>query len=217
MNESNKVKDSDCNQNKRDFINFQKMTSNVNHRVPIWLEETINRFEGIKGIAYDLGCGAGNQSIYLLENGWKVIAVDKEIDVFNKKKQELKKQLQDNLKIVKMSFEKLNLEENSDLIIAINSLPFCSPNKFKEMWKNIDNSLKIGGRIAITLFGVNDDFNKENSGMTFLNKDEIYKLLENFEIEGKNRDIIEKEFDAKMVNGNDHHWHKYIIVAKKIK
>lgn len=85
------------------------------------------------------------------------------------------------------------------------------------MWKNIDNSLKIGGRIAVTLFGVNDDFNKENSGMTFFNKDEIYKLLENFEIEGKTGDIIEKEFDGKMVNGTNHHWHKYIIVAKKIK
>lgn len=217
MNESNKVKDSDCNQNKRDFINFQKMTSNVNPRVPIWLEKTINRFERFKGIAYDLGCGAGNQAIYLLENGWKVIAVDKEVDVFNKKRQELKKELQDNLEIVKMSFENLKLEEKSDLIIAINSLPFCSPDKFEEMWKNIDNSLKIGGRIAVTLFGVNDDFNKENSGMTFFNKDEIYKLLENFEIEGKTGDIIEKEFDGKMVNGNNHHWHKYIIVAKKIK
>ena len=115
MNESNKIKDSDCNQNKRDFINFQKMTSNVNPRVPIWLEKTINRFERFKGIAYDLGCGAGNQAIYLLENGWKVIAVDKEVDVFNKKKQELKKELQDNLEIVKMSFENLNLEEKIPL------------------------------------------------------------------------------------------------------
>lgn len=216
MNESDKVKGSNCNQSKRAFMKFQEMTSNV-YRVPIWLERTVDRFAGFKGIAYDLGCGAGNQSIYLLENGWKVIAVDKEVDVFNKKKQELKKELQDNLKVVKMSFENLKLEENSDLIIAINSLPFCAPDKFEEMWGNINNSLKIGGRIAITLFGVNDDFNKISSGMTFFNKDDIYKLLDNFEIEGKTGDIIEKEFDGKMANGSNHHWHKYIIVAKKIK
>ena len=30
------------------------------------------------GTCIDLGCGAGNDTIYLIRNGWKVIAIDKE-------------------------------------------------------------------------------------------------------------------------------------------
>ena len=34
---------------------------------------------GIKpDFAIDLGCGAGRDTIYLLHNGWKVLAIDKE-------------------------------------------------------------------------------------------------------------------------------------------
>lgn len=34
---------------------------------------------GIKpDFAIDLGCGVGRDTIYLLHNGWKVLAIDKE-------------------------------------------------------------------------------------------------------------------------------------------
>lgn len=204
------------NENRRSFAKFQEMTSEF-HDVPIWIEKTVNRFGEFKGTAYDLGCGAGNDTMYLLKKNWKVIAIDREIDVISKKKSELDKELQKNLQILKMSFENLKLEEKCDLIIAINSLPFCSFDKFDLLWKNIKESLKIGGRIAITLFGVNDEFNKDSSKMTFFTRSEILELLKDFKIEGKTGDIIEKEFDGRLASGVPHHWHKYIIMARKIK
>lgn len=204
------------NENRRSFAKFQEMTSEF-HDVPIWIEKTVNRFGEFKGTAYDLGCGAGNDTMYLLKKNWKVIAIDREIDVISKKKSELDKELQKNLQILKMSFENLKLEEKCDLIIAINSLPFCTSDKFDLLWKNIKESLKIGGRIAITLFGVNDEFNKDGSKMTFFTRSEILELLKDFKIEGKTGDIIEKEFDGRLASGVPHHWHKYIIMARKIK
>lgn len=204
------------NENRRSFAKFQEITSEF-HDVPIWIEKTVDRFGEFKGTAYDLGCGAGNDTMYLLKKNWKVIAIDREIDVISKKKSELDKELQKNLQILKMSFENLKLEEKCDLIIAINSLPFCSFDKFDLLWKNIKESLKIGGRIAITLFGVNDEFNKDGSKMTFFTRSEILELLKDFKIEGKTGDIIEKEFDGRLASGAPHHWHKYIIMARKIK
>lgn len=204
------------NENRRSFAKFQEMTSEF-HDVPIWIEKTVNRFGEFKGTAYDLGCGAGNDTMYLLKKNWKVIAIDREIDVISKKKSELDKELQKNLQILKMSFENLKLEEKCDLIIAINSLPFCTSDKFDLLWKNIKESLKIGGRIAITLFGVNDEFNKDGSKMTFFTRSEILELLKDFKIEGKTGDIIEKEFDGRLASGVPHHWHIYIIMARKIK
>ena len=85
------------------------------------------------------------------------------------------------------------------------------------LYNKINKSLKVGGRIAITFFGPNDDFAKSNSNMTILNKNEILNLLENFQIEGKTANIIEKEYDGKLASNISHHWHIFILMARKVK
>ena len=202
-------------ENEKKFKNFQNLTSNdVN--IPVWIEKTLQRFEDYKGIAYDLGCGAGNLSFYLLQKGWKVIAVDKEVEIIKSKKEKLKDTLKEKLEIVQECFENLEMKK-CDFILAINSLPWCDKEKFNDVWNKINKSLKVGGRIAITFFGPNDDFAKSNSNMTILNKNEILNLLENFQIEGKTANIIEKEYDGKLASNKSHHWHVFILMARKVK
>lgn len=203
------------NDNKKSFARYQKITSE-NQNIPMWIQKTIERFSEYKGTAYDLGCGAGNISMYLLKKGWKVIAIDREVQVIENKKKVIEGNVRDNLKIIQESFENVQMIE-CDLVIAIHSLSWCNKDNFDEVWSNIKKSLKIGGRIAITLFGENDEFGKKNPQMSLFNRNEILELLDDFEIEGKSREIIEKEYDGKLANGRPHHWHIFIIMAKKIK
>lgn len=200
--------------NEKKFKNFQNLTKDDTN-IPVWIERTLHRFEDFKGIAYDLGCGAGNLSCFLVQKGWNVIAVDKEVEIIKSKKEKLKDELKEKLEIVQESFENLEMKK-CDFILAINSLPWCDKDKFNDMWNKINKSLKVGGRIAITFFGPNDDLAKTNSNMTILNKDEILNLLKDFQIEGKTAKIIEKEYDRNMVNGTNQHSHIFIVMAKKI-
>ena len=189
--------------NNKSFKRFQEITSD-NTTIPLWIQRTVDRFGNYKGTVYDLGCGAGNISLYMAEKGWNVIAVDIETAIIENKKKMLSEILQKNLNIINNSFENIKMQE-CDFIISIDSLSWCDKEKFNDLWKKINDSLKIGGRIAITLFGENDEFGKYNSNMSLFKKEEIYELIKNFEIEGKTLDIIEKEFDGKTANGTAHH------------
>lgn len=204
------------NLEKKSFKKLQQSTKD-NTKIPIYLERTIKRFGEFKGLAYDLGCGAGNESIYLIKNGWKVFAVDKETEVIKDRCNELTKQEQVNLTIAEEDFKNLNFEQDVDFILSLFSLPWCDKKTFYDVWSKIENSLKIGGRICITLFGINDEFTKLHPNMTFFSREDVSSLLENFEIEGKTGEIIEKEYDGKLVSGKLHHYHIFIIMGRKVK
>lgn len=92
------------------------------------------------GKAIELGCGAGRDTIYLIKNNWNVLAIDRE-DVEDRIKRRLDKQEYiDRFRFQKQDFENLVLEEN-DLVVANYTLPFCSVNKFAEMWNKIKTSI----------------------------------------------------------------------------
>ena len=89
--------------------------------------------------AIDLGCGAGSDTIYLIKNGWNVLAIDKEDT-----KQIISSKL-DNEEIKKFRFTRQNFEniklEKTKLLVANFSIPFCKKDCFNQFWNKIVDSI----------------------------------------------------------------------------
>lgn len=89
--------------------------------------------------AIELGCGAGNDTVYLIKNNYNVLAIDRE-DVEERISRRLNKEELEKFRFQKQDFETLKLEK-SNLIVANYSLPFCNKSKFKQLWNNINKNI----------------------------------------------------------------------------
>ncbi len=118
---------------------IKKYYENTENALPHSIVKEFLEMNIKSGNAIDLGCGAGRDTIYLLKNGWKVLAIDKEDtkEIISNKLNTKEKTM---FKFEKQSFEKIELDKNN-LIVANFSLPFCDKNYFKELWIKITNSI----------------------------------------------------------------------------
>lgn len=162
------------------------------------------------GKAIDLGCGAGNETVYLIKNNWNVTAIDRE-NVKERIEKRLTEEEQKRFKFQNQKFEELNLEENN-LTIANYSLPFCNKNKFNEMWEKIADSIMPGGYFVGNFFGLNDEWVNTKTEATFLSKEQVLKLFERFEV----IKFKEIENDSLTGAGKMKHWHLFHVIARKI-
>lgn len=103
------------------------------------------------GDAIDLGCGAGRDSIYLLNNNWKVLAIDKE-NLEEVIKDRLNEKQLANFDFLQSKFENMQLKEN-DLTVANYSIPFCNKNQFQSLWSNISKNIKENRIFCGEFFG----------------------------------------------------------------
>lgn len=90
-------------------------------------------------MAIELGCGAGNDTVYLIKNNWNVLAIDKE-DVEERIDKRLNNEEIEKFRFQKQNFESIELEK-SNLIVANYSLPFCDKNRFEELWNKIKRNI----------------------------------------------------------------------------
>ena len=89
--------------------------------------------------AIELGCGAGNDTVYLIKNNYNVLAIDRE-DVEERISRRLNKEELEKFRFQKQDFETLKLDK-SNLIVANYSLPFCNKSKFNQLWNNINKNI----------------------------------------------------------------------------
>ena len=159
--------------------------------------------------AIDLGCGQGNDTIYLINNDFKVLGIDKE-NVEDIIRARLPEKRQGNFTFKKQKLENLKIP-NTDLIIANFSLSFCKKEYFKLMWQKIVESININGYFVGTIFGINDSWNKKYRDMSFFDKEDVKRLFNKFKI------IVfeEIENDKPTALGKEKHWHFYNIIAQK--
>lgn len=161
------------------------------------------------GNAIELGCGVGNDTVYLIKNNWSVLAIDRE-DVKEKISKKLNEEELKKFRFQNQDFENIKLEK-SNLIIANYCLPFCRKEKFEELWNKIKTSILEEGYFVGNFFGTNDSWNGIKPQMVFLAKDQIMELFKEFET------IAFKEIEEEALTGlgKMKHWHIFNVIAKK--
>lgn len=95
------------------------------------------------GIALDLGCGFGADTLYLLKHQWTVTAVDCDvlaIQSLNETASEYVKA--GKLRIKKEKIERLELNEKYDLVVAYSVLSYIEPELFPSVWIKIHQWVK---------------------------------------------------------------------------
>lgn len=155
----------------------------------------------------DLGCGSGNDTVYMLKKGKIVTAIDGSLNekyITSRINDEEKKRLS----LIKSDFESVSIPK-TDAILALFALPFCKPSEFSNLWNKLDKSLDIGGILVANLFGERD-WHLNDDRVTNHTKEEVLALLKNYEILKWKEQEYTKDID-------NTHWHYYDFVAKKIK
>lgn len=160
-----------------------------------------------RNAALDLGAGALNETQYLFDSGFKnVIAVDITPQFKNVSTKEGV-----HFEYCESSFEEYCFQQNYfDLISSQFSLPFIEENQFPKVWRDIAESLKIGGIFCGQLFGKKDDWKNSGTIITHTNE-EVMKMTENFEV----LYLEEIENDSKTASGHQKHWHYFELIIKK--
>lgn len=155
--------------------------------------------------AIDLGCGSGNETVYMVKNGIKVLAIDRQLnqDFILNRLSDSEKQL---ISFKESSFEDVELPKTK-LLTAFFSIPFCNPNNFDELWTKIYNSIEDNGYFVGQLFGDRDAWNVVES----INKFSIDKVKEYL----KNYNIIKLEEIEYVRESDNKKWHFYDIIAQK--
>lgn len=155
--------------------------------------------------AIDLGCGSGNETVYMIKNGIKVLAIDGQLnqDFILNRLSDSEKQL---ISFKKSSFEDVELPKTK-LLTAFFSIPFCNPNNFDELWTKIYNSIEDNGYFVGQLFGDRDAWNVVESINTF-SIDKVKEYLKNY-------NIIKLEEIEYVRESDNKKWHFYDIIAQK--
>lgn len=155
--------------------------------------------------AIDLGCGSGNETVYMIKNGIKVLAIDRQLnqDFILNRLSDSEKQL--------ISFKESSFEDGAlpktKLLTAFFSIPFCNPNNFDELWTKIYNSIEDNGYFVGQLFGDRDAWNVVESINTF-SIDKVKEYLRNY-------NIIKLEEIEYVRESDNKKWHFYDIIAQK--
>lgn len=189
----------------KDWKKYFQLTKD---RSPSLLLKKAMSFVTHKDLALDLGAGALKDSKYLLEQGFKkVLAVDQEqipiklIDFLDKTR----------FHFVRSSFDKFDFPMKTvNLINAQFSLPFAQSEDFGKVWIDLKNALAPSGIFAGQLFGIRDEWNKENIGMTFHTLEEARELTKDLEV----IEFSEEEKEKPLASGDLKHWHIFHIIAR---
>ena len=155
--------------------------------------------------AIDLGCGSGNETVYMVKNGIKVLAIDRQLNqdfILNR----LSDSEQQLISFKESSFEDVELPKTK-LLTAFFSIPFCNPNNFDELWTKIYNSIEDNGYFVGQLFGDRDAWNVVESINTF-SIDKVKEYLKNY-------NIIKLEEIEYVRESDNKKWHFYDIIAQK--
>lgn len=143
---------------------FQIQVDMDNHSHPLILKalDCLKANNSKKGVAVDLGCGLNTYTFDLLDRGWKVYAVDSSDLVLKTLAEKVsllgKNWIQDGqLVLVNQTIEEFKFPEKVHLITAIESLPYCDPEKIVKIFLEMKSGLLPQGVLVCNLFPYDDN------------------------------------------------------------
>ena len=185
----------------KDWTNYQ--TKTYGNDVCKLLIDFLDKYKVDNAI--DLGCGSGNETVYMVKSGIEILAIDRQLNkdfILNRLSNDEKKLIS----FKEGSFENIELPK-TQLLTAFFSIPFCNPNNFDELWTKIYNSIEDNGYFVGQLFGDRDAWNVVDSINTFP-IDKVKEYLKKFK-------IIKLEEVEYVRESDNKKWHFYDIIAQK--
>jgi tellurite methyltransferase len=169
--------------------------------------DSLERFLPSSGVALDLGCGAGRGTLWLLNEGLHVVAVDVSQEAIGYVRERLPEGA--DVELVCSSFQDFDLG-SYDVVVACFTLFFLDRAQFAEFWPRLCSSILPGGLFAGQFLGVNDDWRTRD--FTTHNRSEVDNLLQGFEV----LLLEEEERDGETAIGERKHWHVFHVIARRI-
>jgi tellurite methyltransferase len=159
------------------------------------------------GDALDVGAGAGRDSRYLLEHGWRVTAVDaSEHSVAALQRLATV----GDLRVVRSAAQDFT-PGKYDLVNAQYSLPFIPPTLFPATVKRLQDAVRPSGVMAATFFGPHDEWNTLGTDITFLTRAEVETLFDGWDV----KELDEVDEDGTTATGGSKHWHTFNLIARR--
>ena len=159
--------------------------------------------------ALDGGAGALNATQYLLSDGFAHVTA---MDAAPRARDVAAELADDRVTFVLSRFEAFEFPADCyDLVNAEFSLPFIAPRDFAPTFNRLLRSVKPGGIFTGQLFGPNDSWNVENSGMSFHTRREAEAFFRDFDL----RHFEEEDHPGTTKLGEPKHWHIFHIIAQR--
>lgn len=172
------------------------------------LQRALELRDGAPGFALDLGAGEGSDTRFLLQQGWRVHAIDDADAADDRIRANVPADRREYLTVEQRAFEDILELPPADLVYASYALPFCRPAHFPVLWEAIREAMAPSGWFAGELFGPHDTW-AGRTDMNFHDRAAVDQLLEGLDV----LDLIEEDRDGAMVGGTKH-WHVFHIIAR---
>ncbi|MCX6793103.1 MAG: class I SAM-dependent methyltransferase [Candidatus Falkowbacteria bacterium] len=155
----------------------------------------------------DLGCGQGKDLLFLAQNGFSILGIDKSDEALDHVKNKI-----EELKFFKARVEKINIrdyvieQDEFDVIICQNVLNFFNKDEAINLIKDIKTKLKVGGYILLQVFTTDDpSFKNEKKFACYFEPKELSRMFNGFDIifcfEGTLDDKAHKGFEMPHQHG----------------
>jgi len=172
------------------------------------LHKALDLWAHSPGLALDLGCGAGRDSLALLRAGWKVVALDRDPEALCALQEQAAAYAPGALTALCRTFEDAAPLPTVDFINASFALPFCRPEAFADFWMRITQALRQGGLFTGHFFGPRDDWAKK--GLSIHSQDQLRRQFKRWELLA----LKEFDYDGKTAMGRAKHWHMFEVIAR---
>ncbi|HEV2601380.1 MAG TPA: class I SAM-dependent methyltransferase [Candidatus Babeliales bacterium] len=137
--------------------------------------------------AIDFGFGNGNETVFLLQHGFSVTAIDAQDAAFMYLEEKTDAaHFAEKLQTIKSDFSQVDwsIVPKADVFVASLSMPFVLPDNFVAVWHSVIKQIKPGGYFVGHFFDPKfEKFSKfDRKNMNFFTKQELLDLFVDFKI-----------------------------------